>query len=217
VTLPDGSAFQLGPLSVLRVPVSYGAPDRTVELEGDGYFNVAHDSAHPFAVRTVRTMVRDVGTRFIIRARAGERHTEIAVADGEVAIEPRVVSGGASGAGAPNDSASRLLTAGQAALVDDRGAVTLLPRASVDAAFAWTHGEFVFEHTLVPDVLTELGRWYGTTFVLADKSLDTVRLHTTLRGETLLEALVVLETALDVDTHVRGDTVTLTRHTSDRR
>ena len=88
----------------------------------------------------------------------------------------------------------------------------MLPRASVASRFAWTRGEFVFDHVLVPSVLAELNRWYGKTFVLADKSLDTVRLTTVLRGETLLEALVVLETALDVDAHTDGDTVTLTRH-----
>jgi transmembrane sensor len=197
-TLPDGSAFQLGPLSVLRVLSGYDAPERVVELEGDGYFNVTHDARHPFSVRTARSTIHDIGTRFIVRARPTETRLEVAVADGKVAIDSLTVN------------------AGQAARVDASGTVALLSHPAIDARFAWTRGEFVFDHVLVPDVLGELSRWYGDTFVLADSSLRTVRLTTVLRGETLLEALLVLETALAVDAHVSGDTVTLTRHANDK-
>jgi len=213
VTLPDGSAFQLAPLSVLRVPASYGSPDRVVELEGDGYFNVAHDPKHPFSVRTGRTTIRDIGTRFIVRARSTERRVEVAVAEGEVSIEslanPGVTTNAARMARQPRPL---MVGAGQVALVDERGTAKLLAHASVAARFAWTRGELGFDNVPVPSVLMELSRWYGDTFVLGDKRLETVRLTTVLKGETLLEALVVLETALDVDTRIHGDTVTLTRH-----
>ena len=216
-TLPDGSAFQLGPLSVLRVPTGYGGTARVVELEGDGYFNVTHDERRPFAVRTARTTIRDLGTRFIVRARPTEQRVEVAVAEGEVSIEP-LNQQGTSDARAPSNEPRRLMvTAGQVALVDERGLARLLRRASVASRFAWTRGELAFDHVLVPDVLAELSRWYGDVFVLADRSLADVRLTTVLRGDTLLEALVVLETALDVDAHVHRDTVTLTRHRDDKR
>lgn len=221
VTLPDGSAFQLGPLSVLRVPSTYGTTSRTVELEGDAYFNVTHDVRRPFAVRTSRTTIRDVGTRFIVRARRSEPRVEVAVADGSVAIEavPNVVNaaGGPASAHDPAPPPPLLVSAGKVATVDEHGVATLLDRASVESRFAWTRGELTFDHVRVPDVLAELGRWYGETFVLADPALERARLTTTIRGETLLEALVVLETALDVDARVTRDTVTLAPHRGGRR
>jgi transmembrane sensor len=215
VTLPDGSAFQLGPISVLRVPSGYGAPARVVELEGDGYFNVTHDAKHPFSVRTARSTIRDIGTRFVVRARAAEPRVEVAVADGKVAIDP-IVSAAAMRRVARNRG-SLLVGAGQAAMIDEQGLARLLPRSAVAAQFAWTRGEFVFDHVPVPRVLAELSRWYGSTFVLADQSLDTVRLTTVLKGETMLEALVVLETSLDVDARVDADRVTLTPHSKSER
>lgn len=213
VTLPDGSVFQLGPLSVLRMPGGYGKPNRVVELDGDGYFNVVHDEQHPFFVRTARTTIRDIGTRFVVRARPAERRVEVAVAEGQVAIDQPASPRNATS----SDRQPLMVGAGEAVLVDETGVARRLSKASVDARFAWTRGEFVFHHTPVPAVLTELGRWYGRSFVLADKSLDTVRLTTVLKGETMLEALVVLETALDVDARVDGDRVTLTRHTTKDR
>jgi transmembrane sensor len=210
-TLPDGSAFQLGPMSLLRVPSSYGGTSRDVSLEGDAYFNVTHDARRPFSVHTARTTVRDLGTRFIVRARPTERRVEVAVSEGEVAVEPN--DGAAPRSGVDSRKPQRLMvSAGQVALVDERGLARLLPRASVTSRFAWTRGELAFDQALVPEVLAELSRWYGDTFVLADSSLARVRLTTVLRGETLLEALVLLETALDVEARVHRDTVTLTRH-----
>ena len=213
VTLPDGSAFQLGPMSVLRVRSGYGAPERIVELEGDAYFNVTHDARRPFSVQTARTTIRDIGTRFVVRARPAEPRVEVAVADGKVAIEPIATRSTKRATRGAANSGSLLVSAGQAALVDEQGAARLLPRALAAAQLAWTRGELVFDHVRVPAVLAELSRWYGSTFVLEDRSLDTVRLTTVLKGETMLEALVVLETSLDVDARVDGDRVTLTRHT----
>src|SRR5262249_39783634 len=118
-TLADGSAFQLGPMSVLRVPGTYPAPNRAVELEGGGYFNVVHDEKHPFSVRTARTMVRDIGTRFIVRGRPDEHRVEVAIAEGKVFIEPgdsAVDTHAVHVAGGPR---KLVVEAGQAAVVDD--------------------------------------------------------------------------------------------------
>ncbi|MGH7527325.1 MAG: FecR family protein, partial [Gemmatimonadales bacterium] len=50
--LPDGTRVMLGPASVLRHAVAPDHGARTVELEGEAYFTVIHDSTRPFAVHT---------------------------------------------------------------------------------------------------------------------------------------------------------------------
>ena len=62
--LLDGTRITLGPASVLHVPVSYAAGDRAVALEGEGYFTVGHNEAHPFSVRARNVVAVDIGTRF---------------------------------------------------------------------------------------------------------------------------------------------------------
>ena len=69
--LADGSRVVLGPDSRLTVPADFGSGARAVELEGDGYFDVRHDAAKPFAVRVGQALVEDVGTTFRVESDDG--------------------------------------------------------------------------------------------------------------------------------------------------
>jgi transmembrane sensor len=193
--LPDGSAVQLGPQSSLRVESGYQTPARVVTLEGDAYFHVTHDTRHPFVVRTSRGDIRDLGTRFVVRARPNDDEMQVAVAEGSVGIGPDSVKIGA----------------GELARIDASGSITPVRVKSIDDYFAWTEGRLVFDRAPLAEVLAELSRWFDTQFVLADPSLAKMRLTTVLRGETLSEALLVLRTSLNVDTRVEPGKVTLMR------
>ena len=50
VILQDGSIVHLNSDSRLRYPKQFGLFNRTVELWGEGYFNVARDENRPFKV-----------------------------------------------------------------------------------------------------------------------------------------------------------------------
>src|SRR5207253_457823 len=76
VSFSDGSRVLLGVASRLRVPRDYGVRTRAVELEGEAYFVVRHDPAHPFLVRTAHGTTEDLGTEFDVRAYRGGRSLE---------------------------------------------------------------------------------------------------------------------------------------------
>src|SRR4051812_39117088 len=69
--LPDGGRVVLGPASKLVVAAAYGRETREVELHGEAYFDVVHDTTRPFMVRAGSVSVRDVGTSFAVRADSG--------------------------------------------------------------------------------------------------------------------------------------------------
>src|SRR6266550_4207817 len=84
--LSDGSRAVLGVATRLRVPRDYGARVRAVELDGEAYFVVRHDPAHPFLVRTAHGTTEDLGTEFDVRAYREERSLQVVVALGRVAL-----------------------------------------------------------------------------------------------------------------------------------
>jgi ferric-dicitrate binding protein FerR (iron transport regulator) len=59
---------------------------RTLELEGEAVFTVAHESTRPFAVRTSRAVATDLGTCFVVRAYLDDPNTDVVVAEGQVAV-----------------------------------------------------------------------------------------------------------------------------------
>ena len=89
------------------------------------------------------------------------------------------------------------------------GRTTVAHGVDVGRMLGWTEGRLAFERTPLPQVLAELDRWFDRDFVLGDSSLAGLRLTTSLRGESLGEAIAVLEAALDVKARVVGRTVIL--------
>ena len=68
VELPDGTILVLNSCSQVRYPDSFQGDIRKVELEGEGYFRVAHNEDMPFIVQTKRLDVRVLGTRFDVKS-----------------------------------------------------------------------------------------------------------------------------------------------------
>jgi transmembrane sensor len=84
VSLDDGTIVTLNTAS--KIDVRFAASGRDVRLlEGEAIFDVAKDPSRPFTVAASNTVVRAVGTSFLVRDLDG-RPTEILVAEGIVDV-----------------------------------------------------------------------------------------------------------------------------------
>jgi transmembrane sensor len=152
--LSDGTRVVLAPGTVLRKPSTYGVRTRELEVDGEAYFDVVHDSTRPMLVRTRHAVARDLGTRFVVRAYAGTGATEVVVAEGKVAVDTLV------------------LERGQRARVPADGKVRFSRDVALDRYFAWTEGRLVFHDTPLGEVAVELERWYDIEVRLAEPRLE---------------------------------------------
>ena len=64
LVLSDGTKVWLNADSKIKYPVSFGQDKREVSLRGEGYFEVAKDSARPFIMSTDKMDVKVLGTTF---------------------------------------------------------------------------------------------------------------------------------------------------------
>jgi len=189
--LADGTHVLLGVASRLRVPADYGARDREVYLEGEGYFEVHHDSAQPFVVRSGGTVTQDIGTRFVVRAYADDRAVEVVVAEGRVALQ------------------GTELSQGQLGQVASTGPVTVKTGVDLDRYLAWTQGRLVFDNTPLRDALPQLDRWYDLDFRLGDSSLAALPVTATFKNQPTDEVLDLLAQTLGLRQERHGRIVTL--------
>jgi transmembrane sensor len=172
VTLSDGTQFMLAPASVVTVDAEYGRSARAVTLDGEASFTVTHDDHRPFSVRTPWATVRDVGTRFVVRAYTDDRRTQVAVREGAVSL---IVPGG--------DAPTATLRPGGAATVDGLGHVALRTAREDDALIAWTRGDIVFRDTPLGDAVRDLGRSFDLDIRIADASLARLPITATFSGQ----------------------------------
>jgi ferric-dicitrate binding protein FerR (iron transport regulator) len=158
----------LAPASRVRVAADYGrrTGGRDVALEGEAYFAVVHDVAHPFAVRAHGVVARDAGTAFDVRAYPEDAEVRVAVAEGAVVV---------------GDSPLR---AGDVARVGADG-VDIQHVGNVSRYGAWMQGTLVFEETPLRQVARDIGRAFGVTIVIADSALLEKRITGTLSDRPL--------------------------------
>jgi transmembrane sensor len=197
--LPDGTRVALGMASRLRYARAFGDSARDVYLDGDGYFEVAHDSAHPFAVHTSTSVVRDIGTTFGVRAYGQSPETEVVVAEGEVAFAI--------------DSSPVRLKAGSLARLDragERTVLTVTNGVDVKEYLAWTEGRLTFHDTPLREVIAELQRWYDRDLLqLADTAIGSRRLTASFTNESLPIVIDRIALSLDLREERHGQTVVL--------
>lgn len=194
--LSDGSHVILAPHTTLRL-VDFGTRTRSVELDGEAYFDVSQASTAPFVVRSGRITTRVLGTRFLVRYTPGDRRAHVAVESGKVHVT-----------GALRGDAGVTLTAGQIGDATD-STVHVNTADGVPSDVEWMSGHLVFRHKPVATILQTLSRWYGYQFRYTDHTLAQRNVTMGISARSSAEALAEVERVLAVNLTVVGDTVTL--------
>lgn len=83
--LPDGTKVFLNYNSRLTYPENFKGDLRTVSLQGEAFFDVKPDAAHPFVIQANGTEIRVLGTSFNVKAYS-EAPVRVDVATGKVRV-----------------------------------------------------------------------------------------------------------------------------------
>jgi transmembrane sensor len=178
LTLADGSKVWLNSASSLRFPVYFSGDNRTVELKGEAYFEVAKTQNKKFTVRSGNQTVEVLGTHFNINAYSDEPVITTTLIEGAI----RVVE--------LNTQKFQILKPGEQSKVHND---IKIQKKDTQADIAWKDGYFYFENSSIETVMRQLGRWYGITAryesVLPQQHFEGA-ISTNL---TLLEVLEILQ------------------------
>lgn len=190
-TLPDSSSVTLAPGSTLRLQKH--KDKRLVQMIGKVYFNVRHDDRAPFRVDAGSGFVKVLGTRFQV--------------DSRDPISVSVVSGKVLFSAIRSGEEALILTKGQSAVLDPAASkpVEITPKHPNPAA--WATGEFIYDNTPLPEVLSELSEYYDVTLVAFDaghSSGESRRLSGEFSTSSLQEILNLINSALGTDIQIES-------------
>ena len=173
-SLPDGTECWLNSGSTLTYEIPF-ANNRQIGLNGEGWFNVAHDEAHPFVINSGKSSVEVLGTKFNMNAYPENHYVEVVLEEGKVKFSTTGLSDGVTMK--PNE---RLLLA--------NGEVKINTTEAYKYG-AWKEGKLVFRGDLMDDVARRIERWYNVEVVLVDASLKQNVIRGTFKDDSLEEVL----------------------------
>lgn len=151
--LADGTQVWLNAASRLRFFTANDGAERRVWLEGEAYFEVAHDARRPFIVESGGQSIRVLGTRFNINSYEGDQAIYTTLVEGSVAITP--LAGGEQ----------VTLQPGQQAMYSHRNNDAIdIAEVDTSRATAWMSGTFIFAHASITEIMESLARWYDFEF-----------------------------------------------------
>lgn len=88
LTLSDGTVIWLNAGSTITYNAGFGKSNRIVYLEGEAFFDIGHHNSNlPFIVYTKNYTIRDIGTRFNLKAYTSDPFFETSVVKGEISVE----------------------------------------------------------------------------------------------------------------------------------
>lgn len=145
--LPDGTRVWLNAASSLKYPASfYALKQRSVELIGEAYFEVAKDKTKPFLVKSKGQEVEVLGTHFDVNAYPDEQSIKTTLMEGSVKLNGQLT-----------------LKPGEQSVLSD-GKFNVKEVNAIDAA-DWKNGEFVFNNEPLTSIMKKVARWYGVEIV----------------------------------------------------
>lgn len=150
VTLSDGTQVWLNASSKIEFPARFAAGERKVTVDGEAYFEVAHNKESPFLVIMDGQQVKVLGTHFNVRHYKEEVAKSITLLEGAVEVRGIV------------QNTNPVLLKPSEQLVQLDGTAEPIVRTLVDASsvIAWKDGDFYFEEASADVIVREIERWY---------------------------------------------------------
>lgn len=190
VELQDGSVMQLNTGS--HAKIEYTDDVRRIRLlNGEAYFDVAHDPDRPFLVEVGGTTVRAVGTAFLVHLR--QRDLEVLVTEGVVELfTEQAADTGLADTAAPAPQPVAISAGQRAVRTDDSESLQPVTAQDIQRKLAWRDRVLAFFDTPLSEVVSEMSRYTSTTIMISDPELGQLRIGGYFKlGETdaLLGAL----------------------------
>lgn len=198
VVLADGSTVIVNSSSRLRYPEKFTGKNRSIYLdEGEAFFKVAEDPAHPFVVHSGDIATTALGTSFNIRAYSKEKKITVALLTGKVKIDH-----------AHNQEPVILLPSER--LSYDKVSLSMAKTTfdKEDDIVGWKHGFLVFKDASYDELVNEIENRYNVTVI---NECETREWNYTgfFKDENLQEIIETICLTKNISYTIKNDTIFL--------
>ncbi len=193
--LADGSKVWLNSESVLKYPVNFVGDRRDVYLEGEAYFNVAHDKSKPFYVHANNINIKVLGTIFNVCSYPEEDSMRTTLVDGSVQVS--------------NGEADKvILKPSFQYTMNKKTGVREVKEVDTELFTSWTDGKFYFKGFTFEDVVRKLERWYDFEMFYLNEEVKQMKFRGVInKHEPIEQMLRKLEKTTDIKFRIKGKSI----------
>lgn len=209
VYLSDGSVITLNSETELRYPPSFDGPTREVYLNGEAFFDVAKDHAHPFIVHAGKLNVKVLGTAFNVKSYANDKTIETTLIRGAIEVtlndrpSDRIIL-------KPNEKLVLNNTSVQSPATTPTRRENLIPHnTNINYSLtnlthlkandttivetSWVNNQLVFKDETFTDLANQMQRWYGVSIKFKNAQAENYHFTGVFVKENVIEALNALK------------------------
>jgi ferric-dicitrate binding protein FerR (iron transport regulator) len=195
VDLPDGSRVYLNEGAKITYPAVFDQ-GRSVELDGEAFFEVMSDPVNPFSVRSGKVVVSVLGTSFNVKRTADSKSVEVYVESGKVRMAL--------------DDSEQFITL-EPGDVGHSSRSELSRLAQTDPNYiSWKTKDFKFVDTDLMEVLLELEESYHVEIHTGSVDIKGMKITTTYQEQSIDAILETIGTAFGLSVSNREDGYYLT-------
>ena len=159
MTLSDGTRVSLNSNSKLHFPSTFIGKKREVILDGEGFFEVAHDATRPFHVVTEKYDIKVLGTTFNVLAYNNSEIFETSLLEGSVSIEEK-----------KSKQSTLLQPNNKVSLKENK---LIASKLDTEDDFLWRKGIYVFKNESLTDVFKKLEQYYQVQIIVKNQKITT--------------------------------------------
>ncbi len=205
--LPDSSVVWLNPNSRITYAIKFRGKTRDVLMNGECFFEVTKDAAHPFIVTSNHMITKVWGTSFRVRDAGTSAAASVTVVTGKVSVTKKSI--------APNTRASH-----KEVMLHPKQAVTYNEKeddlhtelnADMTSLNIWKHLDLSFDNAKLSEIVIVLNKKFNANIRVDDPRLNDAVMDADLTGLNLPDVLEVLKASLRLNYELYNDGVVLTR------
>lgn len=156
-TLNDGTVIKLNSGARLQYPMVFAKGHRTVSLEGEAYFDVAHDAQQPFIVQTFASDIEVLGTEFNVKADEKSGVFSTTLVEGSVKLTSRL------------DGEQIIMKPNQTVSLMENGRF-MVERKSTRSKVRWTEGIVAVDTHDFVELMEKLETAFGVKIIIESET-----------------------------------------------
>ena len=172
----DGTRVWLNADTRLRYPEKFGFSMRRVELDGEAYFEVAHNEKLPFRVEARDCKLTVLGTKFNVSAYEEDPVVQTALMEGSLRFE--------------SERARETMTPGDLITYHRASGCVRRERADTEQFCGWIDGIIRYDAITLPALLRKLAREHAAEIELRTADFDTKTFRISLTKAQDIESIL---------------------------